>query len=129
MCNLFNKVYVLSYEDYKKFGDKFLDSFIEKELNFSRTELSIDKSKFNKSVSGSKLELLRKINKVYRKFPFRLSNFFNSMGWGPCRILQQKLAFWSPKDSTSFQKIKAEINVEMQDDWNYVEAVKWKYLN
>ena len=127
-CSLFNKVYVLSYEDFKKFGNKFLDSFIEKELNLSRNDLSINKSKFNKSISGSKVELLRKINKVYRKFPFRLSNFLNCLGWGPCRILQQKLAFWSPMDSVYFQKIRDEINFEMQNDWKYVEDVKWKYI-
>jgi len=127
VCSLFNKVYVLSYEDYKKFGNDFLDSFIQKELNLSRNELSIDKTKYNKSVSGSKLELLRKINKVYKKLPFRWSNLLNCLGWGPERILRQKLAFWSPKDSAEFRKIRDEINIEMQNDWNYVEAVKWQH--
>jgi hypothetical protein len=126
VCSLFNKVYVLSYEDFKKSGNNFFDSFIERELNLSRNDLSIDKSKFNRGISGSKLELLRKINKVYRKFPFRLSNFLNCLGWSPERILRQKLAFWSPKDFVEFQKIRDEINIEMQDDWD-VEAVKWQY--
>ncbi|HEY6977109.1 MAG TPA: hypothetical protein VH396_12525, partial [Chitinophagaceae bacterium] len=80
ICSLYNNVYVLSYEDFKKYGNKFFDSFIANELNLVRDDLLIDKSKFNRSVSGSKLELLRKINKVYRKFPFRLSNFLNCLG-------------------------------------------------
>jgi hypothetical protein len=125
--DLFSKVYVLSYEDFKKYGTAFLDKFFTEELHLQRNDTPMDDRNPNKSISGFKIDLLRKINKVYFKLPSGLTNFLRITRLTPRDILQNKLSFWSPKDADFYKKMKDEANAEMQADWNYFETVKWKY--
>ena len=105
-----------------------LDNFLEKEINWTREANSNDGEKFsNKSITGSKVEILRKTNKIYNKFPFSVRKALGYLKCSPRHILQNTLSFWQPKDPASFKKMNDQINTMLQDDWQYVERMKISY--
>lgn len=125
--SLFKNYYILSYEDYRNAGDEFFDRFFIENFGITRENIANKSINHNKSISGNKIELLRKINKPYYKLPKKLRGFLRYIRVSPRDILQNKLSFWNPQDPSYLIEAKERINKEMEDDWAYVEEVKWKY--
>lgn len=123
----FSSVLILSYEDFKTFGDDYFDQVLAK-FNICRNsykKIGKDYNKrMNRSLSGFKLEFLRHINMMYMSVPSRIKKSLNNLGLRPRSVLQHHLSFWDSKDS-HYLRLKAKyINELLQKDWNYVESKK-----
>lgn len=121
----FNKVYLLNYETFKVEGFSYLDDLFGKELNLERNEIEQKSGKSNKSLTGSKLDLLRKINPVYNRLPIKLRKLLRYVKISPRDILQNKMSFWNPKDLKQFEEFKNQINKDFAEDWQYFESKQW----
>lgn len=122
---LFKKVHILSYRDFQKHGDQYLDIFFQEEFGLKRNHVSQNKMRSNKSISGNKIALLRETNKIYNRFPNAIRKALHITGLSPRQILQTKLSFWSPSDPAYFEDIRTSVNRAMENDWKNVEALKW----
>jgi hypothetical protein len=122
----FNHVYLLNFEIFKIKGFSYFDNLFSKEFNLKRIAIEENSKKSNKSLSGSKLDLLRKINPVYNRLPTKLRKTFRYARISPRDVLQNKLSFWNPKDSQDFQDFKDKLNKEFAQDWKYFESKQWK---
>lgn len=122
----FERVYFLNYESFKAEGTNYYDNLFRKEFSLTRQNNQKHISKSNKSISGPKLELLRKINPIYAKFPRKIRTGLRYFGLSPRDILQNKLKFWNSKDSNEYKKLKDKINKEFTKDWEYFESKQWK---
>ena len=123
---LFPEVYFLNYEDYKKEGDKYIQAFFKEVFNLSLKEIGIDSyKKRNVSISGWKIEFLRRINPIYNRIPKAIRGPLRYFKWSPRDILQIRLSFINPMDSDYFSEIKQQVNDEFMDDWAYFLKHQW----
>lgn len=127
--NYFDTVYCLNFEQYKKEGDEYFRKFCEDELclNFDQDK-NIGNTKSNRSISGKKIELLRKVNKFYQPLPRKFRTLVRYFRWSPRDIFQQRLAFWKTKDTEEFKRLKEQINKDFNADWAYFETHQWNYI-
>ena len=121
----FDKVYLLNYETYKVRGFNYFDGLFSEELNIERNRIEHKSGKSNKSLTGSKLYLLRNINPVYNRLPIKLKKFLRYIRISPRDILQNKMSFWNPKDPQEFKEFKNQINKDFAEDWQYFESKQW----
>lgn len=120
----FSNVYILSFEKFRKTGIGYFNSFFS-QLNIEQCTPLESRKIRNESISGVKLEILRKSNKLYRHLPKRIKGIANYLYISPRRILQNRLSFWKPKDSQSLTNIAKSVNKEFESDWMFVESKVW----
>lgn len=119
----FSKVSVLSFEDFKEEGAEYFNSFF-KAQGFD-TSSSSNKKKENSSISGNKIEILRRINKYYYKSPKVLKDVLALTNLTPRRVFQKRLNFWKPQDPNYLKVFRSEINEALLSDWNEIEKQFW----
>lgn len=126
--NTFENSYFLNYHEFKKDGVEYFDSFFQSEFGINRKEFDqVRKPEQNKSISGSKVELLRRVNFYYGKLPRKVRGFIRYIRWSPRDILQQRLGFWNSIDSYTLQENKVKIKEEFASDWEFFEKSQWNY--
>lgn len=126
--NTFKNIYFLSYEDFKKNGANYFDN-LGNNLGFKINAefIKIYKSSNNNvSISGKKIEILRKINKSHY-IPIKYLRFLRRYQISPRDIFQNHLSFWKTTDTEEMLNIKEKINKEFEEDWTYFEEFKWNY--
>lgn len=119
----FSRVSVLSFEEFKSEGVEYFDKFFNS-IGYSRRDFGNVKRE-NSSISGRKIELLRGVNKHYRKAPKRLKDVLAFAKLTPRKILQKRLNTWNPKDPEEFNEIKLQVNSQLQHDWEKVKEYFW----
>ena len=122
----FENVFYLNYETFRKKGNEYLTEFFKMEFGIGLTERNGASTQKNKSISGSKLELLRKVNHPYGKIPVKLRKLLRFARLSPRDILQSRLSFWQPMDLEKHLKIRDQVNLYFQQDWEYFESVQWR---
>lgn len=120
----FQKVDVLSFEDFKSEGIDYLDQYFVS-LGIERNEILSTRSA-HRSITGKKIELLRRINTVYPKIPKSFQNVLTKNHFTPRKILQSRMKYWNSQDPISFQDIGAQVNQKFEDDWLKIEELKWR---
>lgn len=124
---LFDNVYFLSYEDFRMNEKDYFDNFFSI-FNISKRKNEMSTSvNDNISISGKKIELLRKINKMYF-IPISLKRKLRRFRISPRDIFQSRLRFWKTKDSIEIINFKENINKRFKSDWEYFEKMKWNYI-
>lgn len=121
----FEDVVIFSFEEFKKKGAQYLNSYFEQ---FGLKEVKPDGKRkvYNKSVVGKKLLMLKSINKYYRYLPLKLRKLLRRARISPRDIFQNKLSFWKAKELSYLEKAKLEVNQEFISDWEYIESLAWK---
>jgi hypothetical protein len=123
----FSKVFFLNYEVMRSNGSQYLDKFFHDLLNIqSFNENLQSRTGSNVSVSGRKLEMLRRVNILYKVFPKCIAKFLALIGLSPREIFQKKLKVLKGKDSKEINNLKDQINRQLKDDWKYFESKQWK---
>ena len=125
----FDKVYFLNYETFKKKGNDYLVDFFNIEFDIRTSQKNIASTQENKSISGAKLEILRKVNPVYNRVPLKLKKLIRIARLSPRDILQNRLSFWQPKDVEEHTAFKHKVNNHFRDDWEYFEKFQWKSVD
>lgn len=124
----FDCCYFLNYEEYKKDGDDYMKNFFLAEFNIRKTTINTrGENNKNTSITGWKIECLRAINNYYQRMPRKFRSIIRYLRWSPRDILQQKFAFWKPKDPETFNILREEINQKFEQDWAYFEQHQWNY--
>lgn len=124
--NNFHKVHLLNYHLFKEQGDLYLDEFFKSELNLETRIKTTKALRANQSISGAKVEYLRRINPYYQKLPLRVRKVIRYSRWSPRDILQKHLAAWRPKDSPRWMEIQSRVNEENRKDWDFFLTNQWK---
>ena len=121
----FEKVDVLNFEKFKKEGPKYFTSYFS-EIGFDEVKMD-NFSKQNKSISGKKLELLRRANIIYPKFPGILRKALFKSGFNPRKLFQDRLEFWNTPDQENLITVKKEVNKKFLSDWSFVEENEYRF--
>ena len=119
ILNNFQNFSFLSFEDFKIEGVEYFNRFFAT-IGIGPGENS--KRKANRSISGSKIELLRIINQYYPRLPEPVQTLLLKNQMTPRKILQTRLGCWNPKDPEIYSEIKRSINVHFSHDWKNVET-------
>lgn len=122
----FDNVFCLNYETFRKQGNNYILSFLERELSLQVDYKNFNSNSSNISISGKKLELLRRLNIVYLKLPSFLKKILKIFKLTPRMIVQKKLYFWKSKDNKGIIKTKDDINLEFKNDWDFFLKNQWK---
>ena len=120
----FQKVDVLSFEDFKAGGIDYFDRYFIS-LGIGKSEI-LNNHSVHQSINGKKIELLRRINKVYPKIPKAFQNLLAKNDLTPRKILQARMEFWKSKDPEIFEVIREQVNQKFADDWLKMEKLKWQ---
>ena len=123
----FKEVDVLSFENFKRDGIAYFDSYFDS-LGYQRKGV-IRKNRANQSISGKKIEILRFINKFYPRIPGRIQNLLSKNHITPRKILQARMRFWKSKDPDRIKIIQQKVNQKFKEDWAAVEEQQWKAPN
>jgi hypothetical protein len=119
----FENVYALSFEQFKAEGVAYFDRFFAF-LGLERpAESGIRLEKRNESITGAKVEMLRKINPFYRYIPAKAQKILQMLGCTPRQVFQKRLAFWKPADAPVLTAARKEVNAQMEGDWKYISEV------
>jgi hypothetical protein len=122
----FKKVYALSFEDIKQYKENYFIKFFD----FCGIAADPDKirSTFsNESISGVKIEILRRINTVYCRFPKAMRKGLNRVRLTPRHILQRRLRFWKPRDNERMITVAHDVNQHFDNDWESISKYFWRY--
>lgn len=122
----FRQVYLLNFEAYKLQGDNYLKEFFYNEFSIQTGAISVKSKKNNRSVSGWKLDWLRKVNIYYNRWPQRLKKVIRYIRWSPRDIVQTRLSFLKSEDSIEIKRLKQSINRKFTSDWDYFLQQQWK---
>lgn len=125
----FDNCYLLNYTDFKEEGDKYFIDFFQSEF-----DLNIDKNhsqstvKGNRSVSGWKMEALRRTNRYYGHFPSSVRKGLRRLRWSPRDIFQNRLNTFNTKDDEYLVQRMKEINHHFISEWDIFEKqYQWKF--
>lgn len=122
--NQFEEVHVLSFEKFKSEGIDYYNRFFTS-LGCKTGALD-NKSKANSSISGNKIEILRKLNRYYPYTPQVIKTVLTISRLTPRKVLQEKLSFWKPSDSRILKDEKQRVNENFKPDWKRVESQFFK---
>lgn len=127
---LFNNVHIIDYDDFKNGGGVFIETFFNNIFNlYFQKPTKTEKHASNKGVSGVKMKLLRKYNKIYHHLPKSLKRPLIILRLTPRKIFQEKLKFWKTSDSIEFISKLNRINDDFKADWEIVLNQKWNPQN
>ena len=115
----------MNYELFSNEGLNYLDVFFREELNLSFNK-NESLSKSNISISGPKIEILRRYNIIYNKLPRVIQKPVNILRLNPRKLVQQKLSFWKTADNLEIKELKVRINDEFHKNWEYFLSQQWK---
>jgi hypothetical protein len=125
----FDQFYVLNFEQFKKEGDIYLDRFFGS-LGIEGTSTGQkEKKQANVSISGKKIDLLRRINPYYNRVPVKARKAIRLLRLSPRDILQTKLSFWESPESEQLTKLKNEVNLKHNEDWKSIDKWFWNVNN
>lgn len=123
----FKNIYVLDYQDLKNEGLDFIIKFFQQTYNLELEGESLDNSNYtNKSVSGMKMEYLRRYNYIYtRHLPSFVKKMLRISGLDPRTFFQKKLSRWHTPDSETFIQKTNSIGDSFKADWELALKYKW----
>ncbi len=122
----FGQVYALDFERFRQEGVAYFDRFFSA-IGLKRTQAGhAGLQQRNISITGVKVEMLRRINGCYRYAPENLKRLMQMAGMTPRQIMQKRLSFWKPADPPGFIQLQQQVNDKMAADWEYIESVFFK---
>lgn len=124
----FTQVYVLSYDEFKKEGDIYLNNFFRSigiDVNSEKSAITIE----NKSISGKKIELMRKFNIVFPRLPKIIRKICERFHFKPRDIFQIRLKNWNTPDSEDLVEFKNRVNEQFNEDFLKCEKYFLSYSN
>lgn len=121
----FERVYCLNYQAFLENGTEYLKNFFEQELSMSFDEID-NSTRSNVSISGKKIEFLRRYNILYNRLPNSFKRILRISKLHPRVLVQNKLSFWKTKDNHNIIRLKTEINAKFNADWEFFLSHQYK---
>lgn len=125
----FSNCYFLNFERFKKYGDKYIETFFKREFEGIEINDRLVNSLRNKnrSISGKKIVLLRMINPYYYRLPKKAKGIIRYLRLSPRDIFQTKLSFWSSPDNDELENLRINTNKSFQEDWEFFKLNEWQF--